>query len=243
MGKSVGKWTKHKILLQDEALTTYLPETKLFRRDTFHELLEKHGEVIVKPCLGLHGRGVVSVSALTNQHYLVHFKNEKVVYNSENDVYTFLRKQYYSRRKKYIVQQKLNLTSIQNCPFDIRVMVQRTRGSLKWWVTGRLAKVAAKGYLITNAAQAVMPVEEAIEEANLNFSVKDLIAEMDHISLLTANKLMAYYPNRRMIGLDIGLDIYGKLWIIEANLGPDIYMFKKLKDKSVFKKMRWFRKH
>ncbi len=242
MGTSVGKWTKHKILLKEVTLANYLPETQLLRKGTFHKLLSKYGEVIVKPCLSFHGKGVTQVTTVEDDNFSIHFGYKKKILKSAQEAYDFLRESYYSRRKKYIVQQKISLATINNCPFDIRVMVQRKKESNQWQVTGKLAKVAARGFIITNVAQAVLPVEEAIERSKLNFSTPELLAEIDQVSLLTANHLLKYYSTRRTIGLDIGIDINGKVWIIEANLKPDILMFKLLEDRSSYKMIRWFRK-
>ncbi|WP_342431324.1 YheC/YheD family protein [Neobacillus sp. FSL H8-0543] len=242
MGAFVGKWTKHKFLLKENELATNLPETRLLRKSTFHELLDKYGEVILKPSRGFHGKGVILVSTLGSEKYSTHIGNKKIILEGKQKAYDFLRETI-SRQKKYIVQQKIVLASINNSPFDIRVMVQRKRKSNEWKITGKLAKVAARGYFTTNTAQAVLPVIEALDSSRIKLLNADLvIKEIDQVSLLTANHLMKYYPSQRTFGLDIGIDVYGKVWIIEANLTPGISMFNKLEDKSAYKLMRWFRK-
>ncbi|MDR7077617.1 hypothetical protein J2Y03_002641 [Neobacillus niacini] len=46
------------------------------------------------------------------------------------------------------------------------------------------------------------------------------------------------YPNARMWGLDIGIDQFGKPWFIEANLVPDISIFRYLSDKTMLNRIK-----
>jgi len=46
----------------------------------------------------------------------------------------------------------------------------------------------------------------------------------------------------RIVGFDIGVDRGGKPWIIEANFRPSKKLFKRLKDKTMYRRiMRYFR--
>lgn len=114
-------------------------------------------------------------------------------------------------------------------------MVQRARNSSEWAVTGRLAKVAYEGYIITNVVQNILPVEIAIEKSCLReISVQDLLSNIDRLVLLAATRFQKVYPSCHMIGFDIGIDDKGEIWIIEANFQPLITIFKLLEDKSMY---------
>ncbi|WP_391563884.1 YheC/YheD family protein [Paenibacillus cremeus] len=45
---------------------------------------------------------------------------------------------------------------------------------------------------------------------------------------------------QRFEGLDIGLDNKGRIWIIEANLKPNIFPFLLLKDKTMYRRIMLF---
>lgn len=242
MSVSVGKWTKHTILLKEEKLVHYLPETQLFNKSNFYDFIDRYGELVLKPCFGYHGKGVSHVFSLDKEHFSVHSGFKKTDLKNIEEAFDYLKKNYHSRKQKYIVQQRILLASINHSPFDIRVMVQRKKKSDEWKVTGKLAKVAAKGFFITNAARGVIPVEEAIEKSGRNFPITDLLNEIDLVALLTAKQLKDAYPRRRTIGLDIGVDVYGKIWIIEANLDPSLSMFKLLKDETAYDLIQQYRK-
>ncbi|MDR7314316.1 YheC/YheD family protein [Brevibacillus nitrificans] len=42
------------------------------------------------------------------------------------------------------------------------------------------------------------------------------------------------HTSQNVFGFDMGIDSNGKVWIIEANLRPDITLFLKLKDKGMY---------
>lgn len=45
-----------------------------------------------------------------------------------------------------------------------------------------------------------------------------------------------------MIGFDMGIDQEGEIWIIEANLTPNIAMFNKVEDKSAYELIKSYRR-
>jgi glutathione synthase/RimK-type ligase-like ATP-grasp enzyme len=227
MSYSYGKWTKYHIMKEDNMLVGYLPKTFILTKGAFWKLLHENGTVIIKPSEGSQGYGVVQVSVIGESRYEIH-KNRSKIICGEKDLEEFLDKEKYGR-KLYLVQQKIPLATVEDCPFDIRVMVEREENTIEWKVTGKLAKVATKGYFITNIAKAILTLEQAIERSSIkDIEVNLLNTEIDNIALLTAYLLGEYYSNSRVIGLDIGITNTGDLYIIEANLKPSRAMFKRL---------------
>jgi glutathione synthase/RimK-type ligase-like ATP-grasp enzyme len=212
---------------EDHTLVGYLPKTFVLSHATFWKLLPENGTVIIKPSEGSQGYGVVQVSQVGENKYEIHTNRERIVCGLK-ELEEFLDKEKY-RRKLYLVQQKIPLATVEACPFDIRVMVERKENSIEWHVTGKLAKVAKKGYFITNIANAFLTVEQALEKSSIKDIDPNLLnIEIENISLLTAYQLGEYYQGSRLLGLDIGLTNSGDIYIIEANLKPSRAMFKKL---------------
>ncbi len=118
-------------------------------------------------------------------------------------------------------------------------MIQRKKKSSLWEVTGKIARLAADGFFITNATKEILAVDEAINRSLLNERPADeILAEMDKVARLTGNHLGKYYPKFRMMAIDIGMDAQQKIWIIEVNLNPSIYLFKRLADKTMFETIK-----
>lgn len=234
MSISKGKWTKFLLMSKDERLLDVLPDTRYFEENALWEMLDKYKQVMLKPNFGCQGLGIIQVTAMDNEEIELHIGHQKVVLQGKESAYEYLKQNHLKKRNpRYIIQRKIPLAQINLHPFDIRVMVQRKRDSSEWTITGKLAKVAASHFVVTNVAQAVLTVEEAIERSSLNNKQKnDIVSEMERISLLVVQELAKSYPDRRTYGLDIGIDQAGKIWVIEANLNPAIAMFRKLTDGS-----------
>lgn len=234
MRVSVGKWTKHKLMSKDERLSPYLPDTQYLSRNSLESMVEKYNQIMVKPCFGYQGLGIIQISSLPDDDYELHIGHRKIIINGKENIYDYLKENHFSRkRQRYIVQQRIPLAKINNNIFDVRVMVQRKKGSMDWAVTGKLAKVAAKNFVVTNTAKAVLSVEDAIEKSLINNEkVEDIVSKLDEVSLLIAERLSSSYTKKRTFGIDLAIDLEGKVWIIEANLTPAVSMFKYLNDGS-----------
>jgi hypothetical protein len=215
---------------EDDTLAGYLPETHLLTETDFWRMLNQFGAVIIKPSEGSQGYGVLKVTKLREDRFEIHTGNTKI-FCERSGLAEFLDKEKY-RRKIYIVQEKIPLATMDDRPIDIRVMVQRKEDSNEWNVTGKLVKVAARGYFITNVAPEILELNAAFEKSSLleDVDFQAISDDLDIIAILTAYQLEEYYPNSQIFGLDIGITDVGKVYIIEANLKPSWSLFKKLKE-------------
>lgn len=238
MARSRNKWKKYLVLLKSSRVAPHLPETHKLKKRHFRSMLEKYGSIVVKPVNGSGGAGVLFVYERDGgKKYAVQSGAKRKTYSSLTKAYRRVRR---ATKQKRIVQRKISLARIKNRPFDLRVMVQRKRGSSDWKVTGKLAKVAGPGYSVTNIRRSggkVLPFDTAIRSSNIrNASASRIGRSVDRLSLAATRRLRKKYPIR-ICGLDVGLDRGGKAWIIEANFTPDITLFKKLKDRSMYRKI------
>lgn len=234
---SSSKWSKHKVMSRSTGLRTHLPETYWMRSAALWRLLGKYDEVILKPAGSYGGSGVIRVRSLGGEQYEVHADARKKVHEGKEALYADLKKRI---SRNYIVQKRISLATVDSCPFDLRVMVQRRRGQSEWHVTGKLAKVAGKGYIITNVRRShgrITTVTSALKQAGLSRSTASILAEIDRVALQAAKQLKRSYPWLRTTGIDMGIDKQGRVWIIEANFAPMLGLFLKLKDKSIYRRI------
>lgn len=224
-----------------EELSSHLPETQRLNEESFWSMIDKYGVVMIKPTRGYKGKGVIQISCIEEGRYEFHSLYKKYEVEGKNQAFEHINTHYCSN-KHYIVQQKIPLANINGCPFDVRVMTQRKKNSDTWEVTGTLAKVAADKFVITNYPQKIIPLKEAIELSMVGLEIKSIQSEIERICIITAEQLGTYYEDSCLFGFDIGLDLEGEIWMIEANLKPSISMFKSLKDLSMYKKIRKYKK-
>jgi len=239
--KSESKLTKYRILRASSALAKRLPRTRPFSKHGFYEYVRRYGKVIAKPISGSGGAGVILISRTDSGRYEVHRGRHKRKFRGKKKTYRYLRRKI-SRR--YLLQRAISLARVGGRPFDVRVMVQRKSGS-DWHVTGMLAKLAGKGYIITNIKRSggyVLPLASALSGSNMRGNRAHVISTLRQVALAAAKRLSTYYTSQRVFGFDMGVDKNGKVWIIEANLRPDISLFLKLKDKTMYRRILSYRR-
>lgn len=222
---------------QCKDLASVLPPTHKLTKQSFILFLKRYRDIIVKPSVGSGGVGVIQIKTKDRHLYTIHIgKYKKQVYGA-TAAYAFIRSKI---KRIYVVQPTIKLATIAGRPFDVRVMVQRKRGSQRWVITGILAKVAGSGYFITNLVRskgAAYPLTAALNRSNIrNLSAQRIQQKIEHTARKATLCLQRQYRLRN-IGLDLGIDHNGNVWIIEANFSPDLTYFLRLKNKAMYKRM------
>ncbi|MBU8906022.1 YheC/YheD family protein [Desertibacillus haloalkaliphilus] len=231
--RTVGKLQSYRFLSQDNWLASFFPETLLYTESTFRHLLHKYRSVIVKPNLGVHGNGVLKISKIMDRY---RFQCDDVVKTFSNISLLIDYLQKVTANECYIVQKYIELATINERPFDLRVMVQR-KIDHDWEITGQYAKVAKRGLIITNLKSKadVLPVEEVLLTLNVGEGQRRMQALVHSIALRTAQRLGERFTEHHIWGIDIAVDRYGCVWMIEANARPGFRGFQKLKDRSMYR--------
>ncbi|WP_206933813.1 YheC/YheD family protein [Halobacillus kuroshimensis] len=234
------KWRKHVWMKRSPVIRPFLPETKRLTPDTMLDMIQRHKQVILKPARGYKGRGVIQLSDLGDDSFEWHVNHKKIRSSRSSGLYEHFTNTYSTGR--YLIQQKISLAEFDRCPFDFRVMVQRKSTQTAWHVTGKLARVAAAPFIVTNYTKQMLPAEQAASAAFGETAAVDLMKQMDKLGLHAAHHIAPYYVDHRLFGLDIAIDKDGHLWIIEVNTKPDIGMFRNLPDLTAYKTIRSYKK-
>lgn len=226
------KWSQFTTLNSNSTLSSFLPNTDLFSKVTFNHFLLKYKDVIIKPCNGQKGLGIVKISSNDQLTYEIHTGRKKLMKASIEEAYCFI-EEHFLTRKNYIVQQPLPLATINDCPIDVRVIIQKYDSA--WHVSGKIVKVADQDFFITNATQKLLSLEEAIQDSNItNKNKETLESKMEAICISAANQLEENVREITIIGFDIGVTDQGDIWIIEGNYQPDLSMFYRLENHDMY---------
>jgi len=233
------KYAKYKFMKKSASLAPYLPETRKMSRESLWSLLNRHRHVMVKPVWGSRGRGVIQVSDLGHDKYAIHYENMKKMKRGRKKTYRYIKRKIGSAA--YMVQKRIARPTINKCPFDMRVIVQRKKRSSRWVVTGRVIKVAGKNYIVSNNTRShgkLLRFKTGIRRSSIShLSVTKLKSRIDKVSLRSAKRLKALFPGHRIYGLDVATDRKGRVSIIEANLYPAMSHFLKLKDFKMYRRI------
>lgn len=222
------KWLKTKIMLQDRRLAPFLPETVPWRTNRLFDMLKEYTVVFLKPDKGGGGIGIIRIEQVAADVYEVRYLTKRVQVTGKHALITLLKRRM-QPRKRYLIQQGIRLKQIGGRPFDIRVIVQKP-GS-EWQAMGMAAKVAAKEKIVTNRSTGglALTVSRALK-SGFGWSdhyIRSVERWLSHIALQTAYTLSARFPNLRVLGLDIGIDVQGNVWIFEVNTRPQFHLFQK----------------
>lgn len=240
----VSKWRKTSVMLRNAKLRTYVPETRKMTRTSLHDLLNQYGMVYIKPDSGTYGNGVMRVeksSVTDGKRYKYQNGVVKKSFSDFDDLYNSIRKR--TRKRLYLVQKGIHLTKYRNRRFDIRVMVQQTPNK-NWESTGVIGRVAHPKKIVTNVHNGgtLKPIGTLLSAYVSGAAKKKYIHRLRKLGLSTARQLHTTYRGLKEIGLDVALDDKLHPWVLEVNTSPDPYIFRRLKDKSIFGKIRRYAK-
>lgn len=211
---SVSKWNQYQVI------NSYMPATDLLTPATFQHFLSAYETVYIKPCNGQHGRGIVKI-ARKNGQYEVHRGTTK-----QHNLQLARLLAHLLRNDCFIIQQGIALATIAQSVFDVRVLMKKRNG--RWYVHGKAVKVAGDGFFVTNAAKAVLRLQDALQQSTISVNHHaELDARLDVLCTAAALALDQQQV-RTIIGFDVGVTASGELQIIEGNYMPDLAMFHQL---------------
>lgn len=210
------------------SLAQHVPDTRRLRKpQDFFMMLTKYKAVYVKRSDGTLGNGIGAISRIGKKYVfrrnVGHRVQEKRL--SRRQVTQVIAD--YIKRKRYLVQQGLDLVTYNGRPLDFRVMVQK-RGDGKWRVTGIGTRVAGPRQITTHVPRGGtrLSFRQGIECAcgKSQERARTLAAEIQRLCRITARQV------EKSLGLhlaeasfDIGVDTGGRIWLIEMNSKPFVF--------------------
>jgi hypothetical protein len=222
----LNKWKVYKLMSTNEDLLPYLPESKLLTPANLDHMLNKHKVVFIKPSNGSQGKGIVKARRDKHTGLInVLFGYKRIRRITANNAVEFLHKiESITQNKPYIVQQGIDLIKYQHSTFDIRIIYQKN-GQGTWTISKKFVRIAAPKSSITNLSSGGRIERSVIVLKQIFNNDQELIAqknkEMLNLCEMIANTLESNTKNIfGELGLDIGIDKNGHLWLIEVNSKP-----------------------
>jgi glutathione synthase/RimK-type ligase-like ATP-grasp enzyme len=228
---SIGKMRKHIVMLQRPVLRPYIPETYWFTPSRTLRMLRRYPSIFIKPNHGSGGTGIILVKRMRNKYEVRCSGNRKVV-GSESLYKTI--QSYRKPSERYLVQRGIRLAKYNGSIFDVRVYMQKPKS--KWIVSGMVARVAAPNQFVTNYQKGGHgePLHKVFSTlfANNRRKVNACLNRMTKLSLIIAETINRRYSIREL-GIDIGIEKDGHIWIIEANSKPGHKLFAQHSNKTM----------
>jgi glutathione synthase/RimK-type ligase-like ATP-grasp enzyme len=217
-----------------------LPETYLYSPTKIRYLLSKYPVVYAKPVHGTGGRGVIQIVRSGKNDYLLYGRDLNRVQKKERvtgERAVQLRIQRWINDQPYLVQQGLDLSLIRDRVVDMRLLIQKVNNS-DWKVTGYGMRVGGKQSATSNLHGGGKGVEAKRMLTHVFGRKKYVLIRRQFLSLSHKVSLAIEKMCGPMIelGLDIGIDTKGKVWLIEANSMPGRELFKKIRNAKMYDK-------
>ncbi|WP_139491727.1 YheC/YheD family endospore coat-associated protein [Brevibacillus dissolubilis] len=224
------KWGVHKMLYPLPEVNEHIPETHSTPTlGKVREMLTQYPMVYLKPKQGSLGFGIVKLTRLPNKmyeaSYHVNGSNVKRRFKKLADAHKHIFRT--RRMSNYLIQQGIKLYTYNGRPFDFRVHLHKNLEN-EWVVSCMAAKVAGSGSVTTHVRTGgtVIPGDELLR--HLFGPHKDLIeSRIADASIRIAEAIESEHGSTLgELGLDMGIDLHGHIWMFEANSKPGRSIFK-----------------
>ncbi|HHW39282.1 MAG TPA: hypothetical protein GXX18_19030 [Bacillales bacterium] len=212
------KWDVYNALSNDSALKKHVPFTQLIRsKEQLEKQLNKFHSLYLKPNEGSKGNGIFVLSRHEDKTF--HIKGHSGMYGTsffkniwERKVHPLL------QDREYILQQKTDILTHEECSYDYRVLVHQVKG--QWVVSGVGIRQSKLNGITTHVLKGgnILIADEMTTE-------KD-IEKIHELALLCGNAIEKGFRDNSNFGfikefsMDIGKTVDGEFYIFDVNSKP-----------------------
>ncbi|MET3289418.1 UNVERIFIED_CONTAM: hypothetical protein ABID98_001988 [Brevibacillus sp. OAP136] len=232
------KWKVHQVLWRDPAMHRWLPETVNYSRAGLKEMIGRHPQLYIKPSNGTGGRGILCMKRTKQGYRLLgrDTKRTKVESVQPNWQLTAGKVARWVNNGLFVIQQGLNLDLIPGRSIDMRLLIQKNEHG-EWSITGQGMRIGGAKSATANlhGGGQAMRVRPFLERHFSAGQTDYIMQECAHLAKQTANTIEQHFGRMMELGLDIGVDVKGNVWLIEVNPKPGREIFRELGAMDTYK--------
>ncbi|ARU61971.1 alpha-L-glutamate ligase [Tumebacillus avium] len=219
--RSVGdKMTVYERIEEGRRFDQYLiPSLEVRDPQEVLRYLKKHEMVIFKPVWGHQGIGVVRLEKKDGDYTCLE-KGVSVTYNKQ-ELSQFLQERL--DEVVHLVQPFIITKTRAGQAYDFRLHVQKN-GSGDWVITSIYPRVAPSGSIIANLSSGgYAAILRSFLEHEFAEQAYDIQRDLEQFALgMAAHMDEIYDESFDELGIDVGLDEKGKIWLFEVNWKPGV---------------------
>lgn len=238
------KWNATQLFQREEELKRWIPQTVEYSPSHLMRMLKEHPLLYIKPGNGTGGRGILKITKCNNGYRLLgrarNLLTRSAFFSSPLSltaaVNRWVRKESI-RKGIFMIQQGLDLSLIPNRVADTRLLIQKDEHG-EWNITGAGVRVGPKNSPTSNLHNGGKPVDFTVI-MNARFGEEKANEIKEECSLLAkavVNTIEKHFGNMMEFGLDIGVDVDGRVWLIEVNPKPGRDIFKELGHPELYRR-------
>ena len=198
-----------------------IPYKELRSVNDIFEMLQSNAGLIIKPAGGNRGQGIIYVEK-KNSKFSVKTLDNITIYNRD-EFEKYIEK---LAERKFIVQSYISSVTKSNLPFDIRIHVRRGEDG-NWKNVKIYPRIGSGKSVESNLSQGGSLAQIGpFLKYNFTESWKEILADLRKLGKEFPVYFQEGYDYQLdALGLDIGIDEKGKLWLFEVNSFPGSTMF------------------
>ncbi|MBT2735210.1 YheC/YheD family protein [Bacillus sp. ISL-7] len=221
----LSKWEVYNQIFHEKHLFPFLPKTKIYTKEHLYELTQEFETVFIKPVHGSQGRNIMKLKKEEDSQFSLQTSIAALNDRSRNkylldEVHQLIKQILHNRF--YIVQQGIELVTFESCAMDFRVLCHKNLNN-HWQVTSIVARVASESEFVSNIARGgrILRPLNVLHTCLGHKKSIEVLAHMKELALETASTISGSSTGiTGELGIDIGVDQEGQLWIIEVNSKP-----------------------
>lgn len=213
------KMQKYEILIKNPEIKKHLPDTRWYSLDNLQDMIGKYSVVYIKPNNGKQGNNIIRVRKISEKNCEISYDRNTM--NVERINLHREMKNILLSKFNYIIQQGIDLATLNGYSFDIRIVTQRP--DMSWQVTLTGVKVAQiKDAVTTNISKGgkLYSLKKILQEYDQRSDWRQEIKKIKALCIEISDMLSIYIP-LRVYGLDIAIDKNNRIWFLEANTQPE----------------------
>ena len=222
------KWATHVALSEDSSILPHLPRTVRFcKTSDLVDMLIIYPKLCVKSLWGSRGKEVMFIEKSDKGSTLLYPNGSVKTFGQLEDLVGAIRR--FMQDKEFVIQQWIELASEKNRYFDIRVLLQKVALN-RWDCTALCLRQALLGHGSTSTSQGgeVKQLSPILVELWPSRYIQ-IMADIKELAFNVAQKLEDKYGPLGELGIDVGIDMNGGVWLFEVNGKPGKVTVRKLK--------------
>ncbi|MGE7604190.1 YheC/YheD family protein [Peribacillus sp. NPDC097675] len=230
-----GKWDVYQTLKTHPLLQAFFPETvRVTTSDEIIDHLERLEKIIIKPEFGSGGLGIYLLTK-TKEGTTVSMTKKGMKYDRQFESTSQLNKwlQHLLTRYSYLCQPYLELSTQKNEPFDLRILLQKNEKN-QWLERGRGVRLGKPDHITSNLTTGgeALTLESFAKKSP---EAIPIIVEqtIQHILRTLPVETEAAFHRLFELGVDLGIDKKGQIWILDINSKPGRKIVQTLQPKSM----------
>jgi glutathione synthase/RimK-type ligase-like ATP-grasp enzyme len=216
------KWSIYQSLKSVLDIAPFLPITEqASSEEVINNFLQDYKTIILKPDHGSQGKGIFKVTKKRSRFEISTQNKENTItkeFETTEDFQKFLNSLIIKR--DYLVQPFYSLSDRSDRPFDIRILMQKNKFG-EWSETGRGVRTGSQSHFVSNlfSGATISNFDDYLQTYSYR-NKQIILSEIDQISKTLPKVLEDNFSRLFELGIDIGIDKYLKIYILDCNSKP-----------------------